>query len=133
MALIPDSRSISKPPVYRTIGVQLLATAVAGLVALFWAGPLAAKSAMLGGMVATVPNAYFAWRAFLYTGTRSAAKAVGGFFQAEIGKFLFTAILFAAVFKLAQPIQPLVLFGVFVAVLLFGTVASVKLLKPANK
>ncbi|MBT13878.1 MAG: F0F1 ATP synthase assembly protein I, partial [Oceanospirillaceae bacterium] len=35
--------------------------------------PLAAKSALLGGLTCALPNAYFIWRAFRYSGARSAA------------------------------------------------------------
>jgi len=127
-----SSESISKPPVYRIIGIQLVVTVVAGLGGLVLFGTVVAKSVLLGSAIALLPNAYFAWRAFVYNGTRSATKAAGSLLQAEISKLLLTALLFAAVFKLGQPLQPVALFAAYASVLLVGVLASVWLLKPAR-
>lgn len=62
------------------VGVQVVAAAVAAAVAAMW-GAEAAKAAFLGGAVAFLPNAYFAWAA----GRRTAA---GRGAYAEAGRLL---------------------------------------------
>ncbi len=64
----------------RVVGVQVVAAAVAAAVAAMW-GAEAAKAAFLGGAVAFLPNAYFAWAA----GRRTAA---GRGAYAEAGRLL---------------------------------------------
>ncbi len=93
-----------------------------------WEGGTAGSSALLGGMIATVPSAWFAWRAFRYTGTREAERILGAFYIAEVGKFALLAVLFALVFKLVEPLHVGALFGVFIATLLVGIGASIRAL-----
>lgn len=128
MILVRSSAGIRKPPTHRVVGLQLLITVLAAGFGWVFAGALAAKSALLGGLIVVLPSAYFAWRAFAYNATRSAAKVVGGFIQAELGKLLFTALLFAAVFKFGQPLEYGVVFAAFGGVLLGGLVGSTLLL-----
>ena len=98
---------------------------------LAWAtvSTLLAKSVLIGSGVAVVPNAYFAWRAFRYNQTRSAEKVLGSFVQAELGKLALTALLFAAAFKLGQPMDVQGLFAGFVVTTLTGLVGSALLLR----
>ena len=128
MVLIRSSASISKPPTYRLIGLQCCLTALATLVAWGVFGQHAAISAFLGGLIVVIPAAYFSWRAFAYNQTRSAAKVLGSFYQAELGKLLLTAFLFAAVFKLFSPLNDAALFATFGTVLMGGLLASATLL-----
>lgn len=128
MVLVRSSAGISKPPTYRLIGLQCVLTALLAIGAWGVIGPTAALSALLGGLIATVPAAYFAWRAFAYNQTRSAVKVLGSFYQAEIGKLLITALMFAAVFKLVSPLHTAALFVAFGIVLVGGLVSSALLL-----
>ncbi len=120
---------IEKPPTYRVILVQCLSVILIALAVYLLKGQEFAVSAILGGLLVILPNAYFAWRAFRYNQTRSAAHLVGGFVQAELGKFLITALLFALVFKLVKPLVTGALFASFVVVLLVGLIASAFLLQ----
>jgi len=123
-----SSTGIRKPPTHRVVGLQCLITVIVAGIAWGIGGLVAAKSALLGGLIVVLPSAYFAWRAFAYNATRSAAKVVGGLIQAEMGKLLFTALLFAAVFKFGQPLQYGVVFAAFGCVLLGGLIGSALLL-----
>lgn len=119
---------IKKPPTHRLIGLQLLVTVVAAATGGVLFGQVAAKSALFGGLIAVVPNMYFAWRAFAYNQTRSAARVVGSFYQAELGKLALTALLFAVAFKFAQTLQPVALFTAFGAVMVSGLIGSATML-----
>ncbi len=122
------SATIKQPPVYRLILLQCFSTVALALVCYLWKGGTAGSSALLGGLIATVPSAWFAWRAFRYTGTREAERILGSFYIAEVGKFTLLAILFALVFKLVEPLHVGALFGVFIATLLVGIGSSIRVL-----
>ena len=105
-------RSINRPPVTRLVVTQLLLTGVMSL--LFFAkGISAAYSALLGGLIFTVPNAYFAYKAFTYSGARAARQIVKSFYMGESVKLILTAVLFTIVFVLVKPLDVLALFLTF--------------------
>jgi ATP synthase protein I len=80
---------------------------------------LAAYSAVLGGLIYVVPNAYFAHRMFRFQGARNVRLMVGDLFRAESIKLALTAVSFAAVFILIEPVHaPALLFTFAVMVVL---------------
>jgi ATP synthase protein I len=97
----------------------LLAQAVAGgLVALMlalWQGQLAAVSALLGGAIAVVPNAFLAARLLKPQAGTSAEAMLKAAWIGEVGKVALTALLFAAVFVAVRPLSAAGLFSGFVA------------------
>lgn len=72
---------------------------------------LAGYSAFLGGLIFVIPNAYFAHRMYRYEGARQSHLVVGNMFRAEAVKLALTAVFFAAVFILIEPVHvPALLF-----------------------
>jgi ATP synthase protein I len=61
-------------------------------------GLTAGYSALLGGMIARLPNAFFAYKAFRYFGARSTRDIVLSIWSGAMGKWILTAVLFALVF-----------------------------------
>lgn len=116
--------AINKPPAYRVIILQCFLTIALVAVCYWLGGAIVAYSLMLGGLLVVLPNCYFAWRAFRYNLTRSAMQIVGGMVQAEIGKFVITALMFALVFKFVEPLSAGALFAGFMVVLAAGLIAS---------
>ena len=57
-------------------------------------------SALLGGLISAVPNSYFALQAFKFQGAQNADKVVKSFIRGELGKIVFTGVLFALSFTL---------------------------------
>jgi ATP synthase protein I len=80
----------------------------------WWQGNVAATSALLGGMVAVVPNAFLAAR-LLQPSTPDAASLLRSAWIGEIGKVVLTALLFGVIFAMLRPIAPLAVFGAFIA------------------
>ena len=117
--------SIPRPPVYRVVILQLTLTLIAGALAWLHSG-VAAKSALLGGLTCALPNAYFIWRAFRYTGARSATQVVQSFYQGESWKFVLTALCFGVIFQRIEPLNVLALFAGFITVQL-GHIASARI------
>lgn len=102
--------------------------AISGLIliqSLLWAlhGFLAFYSALLGGLIYAIPNAYFTHRVFRHQGARQASLVVNEIFRGEAIKFSLTAIFFAAVFLLIEPVHvPALLFTFAVTVVAGGMI-----------
>ena len=117
--------SIPRPPVYRIVLLQLVLTVLSASLAWLYSD-VAAYSALLGGLTCALPNAYFVWRAFRYSGARSTVQVVQSFYQGESWKFVLTALSFAVIFQRVEPLNVLALFAGFMTVQL-GHVASAKI------
>ncbi len=117
--------SIPRPPVYRIVLFQLILTVLSASLAWLYSD-VAAYSALLGGLTCALPNAYFVWRAFRYSGARSTVQVVQSFYQGESWKFVLTALSFAVIFQRVEPLNVLALFAGFITVQL-GHVASAKI------
>lgn len=80
---------------------------------------LAGYSAFVGGLIFVIPNAYFARRMYRFEGARNAHRMVGNMFRAESIKIALTAVFFAAVFILMEPVHvPALLFTFAVMVMM---------------
>jgi ATP synthase protein I len=81
--------------------VLLLQASVGLLVAVlfvFGKGLTAGYSALFGGLIALLPNAFFAYKAFRYFGARSTKDIVLAIWSGAMGKWILTAVLFALLF-----------------------------------
>ena len=95
---------------------QFLAMALVGVAGLLIAGKVSGLSALLGGLIAWLPNTYFAIRAFRYRGARAAQKIVRSFYAGAFGKMILTMAMFAMVFIQVKPLSALALFVGFAIV-----------------
>lgn len=77
----------------------------------------AAGSALLGGLVCIIPNAFFASKLFKYQGARAAKQIVNSFYKGEALKIFLSIFLFTAVFVLCR-ITPLAFFASYILVLM---------------
>lgn len=99
----------------RLVACQLILTALIFLGCLIVLGNQAALSALLGGLVCTLPNAYFARKMFEYAGARAAKQIVNNFYKGEGLKIALSIILFTVALKFFN-IIPLVFFIVYLVV-----------------
>ncbi len=85
------------------------------LAAFFWGtgSPVAAYSAMLGGVVAVVPNAFLALRLSLPRRDPGAAGLLRAAWIGELGKVMLTVLLFSVVFTAVKPLAAGALFAAF--------------------
>lgn len=116
-------QTISRPPVYRITLYQLGLTCICAVLFLFRSED-AAISALAGGLICTIPNAYFIYKAFLYTGASQIKHVLQSFYQGGTWKMLLTAVGFAAAFKLIKPLDFLALFVTFLVVLCVNVFVS---------
>ncbi len=108
--------------------LQLMVTIVVSVPTFFFHGTVGGYSAALGGSIAWLPNAWFIYKAFKYQGARSMQAIVQSFWSGLAGKMILTAVLFALVFVVAQPLSVTGLFVGFVLVQMTGA-ASLLLMK----
>lgn len=115
---------IAKPPLGKLYGTQLsmLLVVVAGLL---WIDRIIASSALLGGLISIGPSYFFARQVFRFRGARFAPQIAQAFYVGETGKFLLTAVAFAAAFALIKPVNAAALLSAYVAMTVCHWVCSV--------
>jgi ATP synthase protein I len=84
---------------------QLILAVILSAVACY-AGESAVLSVALGCVIAMAGSLYFALQAFRHAGAISAPQIVQSFYKGEAGKFVITALLFAAVFAWVKSVLP---------------------------
>ncbi|MDS1309029.1 ATP synthase subunit I [Marinobacter xiaoshiensis] len=116
----PRQSRITQVPLARWLIIEFTGLSIFSL--LWWLhSPLASYSAFIGGLIFIVPNAWFVHRVYRYQGARNAHLMVGNLFRAESTKIALTAVFFAAVFTLMEPVHvPALLFTFAVMVLAGG-------------
>lgn len=111
------ARRIRRPTVQLILMIQLIVLAIMAVIGFLTGGLADAKSAVLGCMVAVLPNLYFSWQVLHLEGGRNARQAVSGFYRAEAGKFSLTVALFALVFAAVPLSNHALFFGAYVVTL----------------
>jgi ATP synthase protein I len=101
--------------VSRILVAQLGAGLVLAVAGWSFADSTAGYSALLGGLVCVVPNAFLALRMVAGTLGGDPRRALNATYVGAAGKLILTAALFAAVFALVRPLRPGWLFAGFVA------------------
>lgn len=116
--------NIKTPPVYKVIVAQLAASIFMAAISLLFLGPVVAYSVLLGGLISALPNSYFALHAFRYQGARSAQRIVKSFVRGELGKIVFTIVLFVLSFTLITNLSEITLILGFIVVHFTGVITS---------
>lgn len=103
---------------FRVVALQAAATALAAAVALAW-GAEAVVSVLLGGAVAVVPNACFAWtlRGGSDADGAGAMRAAAGVLLRWIGKMALTVGLLVLALGFLTPVYAAFVAGLAVALL----------------
>jgi len=115
-------------PAFAQIAAMLLLSGLA-LVVL---GPIAAWSALLGGLISTIPSTYFAYKVMGQTGARAMERVVRGAYLGELIKLVLIGTGFALTFVLVDPLHVPSLFAGFVLVHLSGLTAVILHARPGN-
>jgi ATP synthase protein I len=119
---------IKRPPIHRIAVVQL-AVLVPLCLLLLTGDEVRAYSVLSGGLIAILPQAYFAARVFRRTGAQSARAIARASYSGEIGKFVLTAAGFAVVFAAVSPIDGLAVFVGYLIMLVIQITGSWLLLR----
>lgn len=91
-----------------------LAVILAGL---FWgtSGHVSGYSALLGGLICVIPNAFLALRLTVPRRDPGAGALMTAAYIGEIGKVALTVLMFSIVFTLVRPLAAGALFAGFIA------------------
>jgi ATP synthase protein I len=114
---------IARPPVHRITLVQLALISSLSLCLLAFDRVLA-YSLLSGGLIAIVPQAYFAVLAFRRRGARSAKAIARSSYAGELGKFLLSIAAFALVFAVLRPVDAPAVFVGYLAMLFIQITGS---------
>lgn len=109
----PKRLPFHRLPVFPVLAVQLVVVLLLAAILWQWWGGVAGYSGLCGGLIAWLPNVYFAHKAFRFSGARAAQAIVRSFYAGEAGKLILTAVLFALTFAGVKPLEALAVFGVF--------------------
>lgn len=121
-------RPIAIPPAYLISLLQLMILLPACLL-LSLSDQSWGLSALCGGLVAIIPQAWFAVRAFRFKGAINTRLAVRSMYAGEVGKFLLSATGFAALFILLRPVFAPAVFGAYLIMLVLQIAGSWLLLR----
>ena len=101
--------------VAKVLLAQLGLTLVLGI--LFWGtdGRVSGYSALLGGLICVIPNAFLALRLAASTRDPGARALVRAAYIGELGKLALTVLFFSMAFTLVEPLAAGPLFAGFIA------------------
>ena len=98
----------SRQQVFRFVMAQLLATLVVAAILLMF-DRVVAYSSLVGGLIATLANAWLAIKVFRVKSTVAAESLLTTFYVGEIYKFVFTGAMFIVAFVLIKPVSAIAL------------------------
>ena len=105
------------PGIRHLLIVQLLIGALITIIMGFVVSYHAAYSALLGALVAIIPNAVFARRFFQYQGAQVARQIVKSFYVGEGLKIALSMLLFIMVFTIYK-VLPLLFFLTYITIIM---------------
>ena len=108
--------TIPKPEILKATLTQL-AVLLLIVIALGIADSQLAASALMGGLIQILPQAWFSRQAFKYAGASKVDKVVRSMYRGELGKVVMTATLFAIVFTVSKQWNYPVLFTTFLVMI----------------
>ena len=119
----PNRLPFHRLPVFPVLLAQLAVILLAAAALFGWRGAVSGYSGLCGGLIAWLPNLYFAHKAFRFSGARAAQSIVRSFYAGEAGKLILTAVLFALAFVGVEPLAPMQLFIGYLLALLAAACA----------
>lgn len=111
------NKQLNKRGIQRLWLLQMAITLIVTAVCALTRNANAAISALLGGLVCIIPNAYFASKLFKHQGARAAKQIVNSFYKGEALKIVMSVFLFTVVFGLFR-ITPLAFFVSYILILM---------------
>ena len=114
---------VSTTQIKRIVFIQFAASLIAGLLSLLinesWA-----LSVLAGAMIASLSNAYFAWKVFSRQKETESAQILTTYYGAEVGKIILTVMLFVTAFNVIKPLNVVAMMGAYLIITLIPVIAS---------
>lgn len=120
--------TISKPAILKVTLYQL-AVLILLVGILSFEDKLLALSALVGGLIQIIPQAWFSRQAFKYAGARQMDLVVRSMYRGEFGKVVLTAAMFAAAFTLNKQWNYIALFSAFLLMMPLQLFVTKQMLK----
>ncbi len=120
--------TISKPAILKVTLYQL-AVLIVLVGILSFEDKLLALSALVGGLIQIIPQAWFSRQAFKYAGARQMDLVVRSMYRGEFGKVVLTAAMFAAAFTLNKQWNYIALFSAFLLMMPLQLFVTKQILK----
>ena len=120
--------TISKPAIIKVTLYQL-AVLILLVGILSFEDKLLALSALVGGLIHIIPQAWFSRQAFKYAGARQMDLVVRSMYRGEFGKVVLTAAMFAAAFTLNKQWNYIALFSAFLLMMPLQLFVTKQILK----
>lgn len=117
-----DLARSARDAAFRLIVWQSVLTLAIAVCLLVLQGYQSALSAVIGGMICVLPNAYFAIKAFSHSGARAAKQIVHAFYLGEAIKIIMTAALFTLAY-VALPVDIKTMLLTFICIQLMAWLA----------
>ena len=114
---------IARPPVTKLLIVEAFVIGLGTIISWQW-NPIIAQSWLYGGCIFMIPTAYFARFSFRFMGANKASEVNRSFYRGEAGKFILTAMMFAATFLLVKPLSVPTLFISYALLALLHVIAA---------
>ncbi len=121
---------IYRPPAQRITATQIAVLLVMWIGLRFW-DPLVANSSALGGLIAVIPQAWFAYRVFRWRGASAAQQIARASYAAALGKFVLAVGGFVLVFTLVRPLSGWAVFAGYGVMLIIQVIGAWMLLRAA--
>ncbi len=118
--------TITKPPLLKLLLIHHLFLTGATLIACL-VGSEYGQAVMLGGLLQSLPQAWFNFQAFRYTGARQLDRMVRAMYWGESGKIILTATLFVAALVVVKPPRVEVLFVTFAVMIVVHNALAARL------
>jgi len=86
--------------------------------------PSLAMSVFTGAMIASLSNAYFAWKVFSKQKEAKSTEILTTYYGAEVGKIVLTVMLFVAAFNAIEQLNVVALMCAYLIISLIPVLAS---------
>ena len=83
-----------------------------------------ALAVLVGGMIATLTNGYFAWKVFSRQQEAKSVQILSTYYRAEVGKIILTVSLFVVVFIVIKPVNVIALMCAYLFITMIPWLAS---------
>ncbi len=120
--------TIQKPPLAKIFFYQQVVIAVTAFTLL----PLGSDwfvAVWLGGLVQSLPQAWFNYQAYRFVGASRVHEMLRAMYWGQSGKLILTAALFAVVLSLFKPDRVFALFGMFSVMIPVNALIAGRLMK----
>jgi ATP synthase protein I len=118
--------TIEAPPVNRIIAVQFISLFVLSLLIFLLLGWYSGYSALLGGLISAIPNAWFVRKFFRHRGARATGIIVQTFYVGKAVTLIGAGLGFVLAFVYVEPLNAVALFLGFTLTHIAGTLALIR-------